>query len=72
MKNENVTWYVHGLWILGTIFAFLGAMIAGNVEWVVGTTLFSYWIAIILAFALLLVAGLCWISSAANIIREEK
>lgn len=59
-------WYTHGLWIMGTLFALLGGMIAGNVEWVAGTTLASYVLSVIIAGALLLVAGMCWISAAIN------
>ena len=72
MAEQKWNWYIHGLWILGAIFLFAGAMIAGNIEWVEGTTIWSYWLAIIIAFALLLVAGVCWISSAANVIKEER
>jgi uncharacterized protein (DUF983 family) len=62
--------HIHGLWILGTICLFLGALIAGNVEWVEGTTPFSFWISIVLAFILFLFGGVCWISAAANV-KEE-
>lgn len=68
MKFE---FYVHGLWILGAVFFFLGGLIAGNVEWVEGTTAFSFWISVLLAFVLFLVAGMCWISAAVNARQEE-
>ncbi|MFC2143195.1 hypothetical protein ACFLQN_02245 [Candidatus Aenigmatarchaeota archaeon] len=58
--------YVHGLWILGSITMFLGAMIAGNVEWVDGTTTWSFGLAIIIAFVLILISGAFWISAAVN------
>ena len=63
--------HVHGLWILGTVLLFVGTMIAGNIEWVEGTTEYSYLLSILLAFVLLLVAGMCWISSAVNARNEE-
>ena len=63
--------HVHGLWILGTIFLFLGAMIAGNIEWVEGTTAFSFWLAILKSVFMLLVSGMCWISASVNARHEE-
>ncbi|MFH0832925.1 MAG: hypothetical protein V1900_04350 [Candidatus Aenigmatarchaeota archaeon] len=58
--------HVHGLWILGSIFLFIGCLIASNIEWVVGTTDFSFWFSVILAFVMLLVAGMLWISASVN------
>ena len=58
--------HVHGLWLPGGIFMFIGALIAGNVEWVEGTTPVSFWLAIALSFVLFLIAGVCWISAAIN------
>ena len=66
----NFDFFVHGLWVLGAIFFFVGGMIAGNIEWVTGTTEFSYWFSVLIGFAMFLVAGMCWISSAVNA-REE-
>ena len=62
--------YVHGLWITGAIFFFIGGMIAGNIEWVHGTTAFSYWLSALVGFLMFAVAGMCWISAAVNA-REE-
>ncbi len=58
--------HVHGLWILGTVALFIGVMFAGNLEWVEGTTETSFLISVVLAFLMLLLAGMCWISSAVN------
>ena len=58
--------HVHGLWILGSVLFFLASLIAGNIEWVVGTTETSFAISVILAFVLYLLAGMFWISSAVN------
>ena len=63
--------HVHGLWIIGTILMFVGALFAGNVENVEGTTAYSFWLSIIIAFVLILVAGMCWISAAVNARHEE-
>ena len=72
-QNEyNWSWYVHGLWILGAVFVFLATMIAGNIEWVEGTTMWSYVFSVIIAFALFLIGGVCWLSSAMNSIKEER
>jgi hypothetical protein len=65
-------WWVHGLWILGSIFLFIGSMLAANVEVVEGATAWSLGLAALISFALILVGGLCWISSAINVCKEEK
>jgi len=64
--------HVHGLWLLGTIFAFLGGLFAGNLRWLDGTTQFSYGLSLALTFIFLLLAGMFWISSAVNARREEQ
>jgi membrane protein YdbS with pleckstrin-like domain len=69
---SNDIFYVQGLWILGSVFMLLGAVIAGNIEWVEGTTTWSFGISVLIAFAFFLVAGLCWISSAVNARKEER
>lgn len=68
---QKFDWYVHGLWILGSVFGFAGAMLAGNMEWVEGTTTASYGFSALIAFLLILVCGMCWISSAVNARVEE-
>jgi hypothetical protein len=65
-------YHVHGLWILGAVFMFVAGYIAGNIEWVTGTTEFSFYGSIVLAFILFLVAGVCWISSAVNARQAER
>jgi len=64
--------YVQGLWILGAVFMLLGGVIAGNIEWVEGTTTLSFGLSVLIAFVFFLVAGLCWISSAVNAKKEER
>jgi len=65
-------YHVHGLWVLGGIFMFVAGYIAGNIEWVAGTTDFSFYGSIVLAFILFLIAGACWISSSVNARQEQK
>ena len=69
---QRFDWYVHGLWLLGAVFAFAGGMIAGNIEWAEGVNAVSYGLAALIAFLLILVAGMCWISSAVNARQEER
>ncbi|MBS3054801.1 MAG: hypothetical protein J4431_04650 [Candidatus Aenigmarchaeota archaeon] len=59
--------HVHGLWILGSFAMMAGALLAGNIEWVEGTTPVSFGVALILALVMFLSAGVLWISSAANV-----
>ena len=69
---ENWDWFVHGLWVLGSVFFFLGGLIAGNLEWVLGTTLASYGISAALAFVMFLLAGMSWISASVNARNVER
>ncbi len=48
------------LWFLGTIFVFIASWIAGHVEWVYGTTPFSFWFSIILSFVLFMAGSFLW------------
>lgn len=57
---------IHGFWFLGSVFLAVSVLLLGNIEFVEGTTQFSYWFTVILAFVLLLAAGLLWISAAVN------
>ncbi|MBU5575216.1 MAG: hypothetical protein QXF15_01435 [Candidatus Aenigmatarchaeota archaeon] len=55
-------------WIIGGICLFLGILIAGNINpSELGTDLLSVSIAYIIAFVLILVAGMFWISVAAEV-----
>ena len=57
---------VHGLWIIGAILLTFGALILGNVEWVEGTTQAGFLVSVVLAFLLVLLAGMFWISAGVN------
>jgi hypothetical protein len=63
--------HVHGLWILGAVFFFAGGIMAGNLEWIDGTTPTSFGISVVLIFVLFLIAGMLWISAAVNARQEE-
>jgi hypothetical protein len=54
-----LVWFIGGLLMLG------GSMITGNLEMDVGVTGVSYYMAVIAALILFLLAGLCWIAVAA-------
>lgn len=51
-------------WILGGLFILGGTWIVQNLELNVGVTELQYYLALIIAFVLFLMAGLCWISVA--------
>jgi hypothetical protein len=53
-----------GFWIIGSVCVFLGALIAGAVEPVLGATPGSIALAYIIAFVLILVGGMLWITVA--------
>lgn len=64
--------YVHGLWILSAVFFLVGSMIAGNIEWVEGTTTVSFALSLLLAFIIYLMASMLMISAAINARHEQK
>ncbi|GEM_PF-1483549 len=49
------------LWFLGNIFIFIASWLAGHVEWVYGTTAFSFWFSIVLSFVLFMAGSFLWI-----------
>ena len=57
---------VHGLWIIGTVLITFGSLILGNIEWVEGTTRAGFVVSLVLAFLLVLLGGMFWISAAVN------
>ena len=52
------------IWALGSLFLIGGSWIMGNLELTIGVTSVSYGIALLAAFVLYMLAGLCWISVA--------
>ncbi|MBN2330220.1 MAG: hypothetical protein JXC85_00215 [Candidatus Aenigmarchaeota archaeon] len=52
------------VWALGSLLLMAGTWIMGNLELTIGVTSVSYAIALLAAFILLMLAGLCWISVA--------
>lgn len=52
-------------WIFGGIFITAGAWILGHIEQTVGVSALSYAFAFFVAFVLILIGGLGWISVAA-------
>ena len=51
-------------WIVGGFFLLSGAWIINNLEFNIGVSDFQYYLALVIAFILFLMAGLCWISVA--------
>ena len=49
-------------WMIGGFFLLLAVWIVGNLELNVGVSWLSYACAMLIAFVLLLVGGLCWIT----------
>ena len=59
-------------WLIGTVCIFFGAIIAGSVEPVIGSTTISIMMAYALAFILILLGGMFWISTAILQTEEEE
>ncbi len=51
-------------WIAGALFMLAGSWITGNLEATVGVSAVSYYMALVAAFVLFLMAGICWIAVA--------
>ena len=52
------------VWALGSLLLMAGIWIMSNLELTIGVTSISYVIALLAAFILFLLTGLCWISVA--------
>ena len=64
-------WKMVFFWVLGTICILFGSMIAGHLEKTLGVDDLSYALALLIAFVLILLGGLLWISVAIAVrIRE--
>ncbi|HIQ49752.1 MAG TPA: hypothetical protein EYH56_01005 [Nanoarchaeota archaeon] len=62
-----------GFWIIGSIFVFLGSLIAGAVDpYVLGATSTGVIISYVIAFVLILIGGMFWISAASYLMEEEE
>jgi hypothetical protein len=59
-------------WLIGTTCIFFGSLIAGSVEPVVGSTTVSIVMAYSLAFILIMLGGMFWISTAILQTEEEE
>ncbi len=59
-------------WVIGTVCVFFGSLIAGSVEPAVGSTTVSIMMAYSLAFILILLGGMFWISTAILQAEEEE
>lgn len=52
------------LWIAGALLLLFGSFIVRYLDFNIGVGEFSYIFAVVIAFVLFLLAGLCWISTA--------
>ncbi len=53
--------------IIGAVCLLIASIFAGNVERVLGTTEASYYGTLAIAFVLILIAGIFWVSAARNL-----
>ena len=51
-------------WVAGALFMLGGTWITGNLEPAVGVTPASYYMALVVALVMFLMAGICWIAVA--------
>jgi hypothetical protein len=52
------------VWAAGALFMLGGSWITGNLEATVGVTPVSYYMALVAALVMFLMAGICWIAVA--------
>jgi hypothetical protein len=52
-------------WVAGALLMLCGSWITGNLETAVGVTPAAYYLALVAALVMFLLAGLCWIAVAA-------
>jgi|GEM_PF-1708447 len=57
-------------WIFGSILIMVSSWILGNAERVFGAYVFSYYLAIFIAFVLMLAGGLAWITVASKVAKH--
>lgn len=61
-----------GFWVIGAICVFFGSLIAGSVEpSVLGATTTSVILAYVIAFILILLGGMFWVSTSVISIEES-
>ena len=65
MKKVNER--VYGFWVIGSVLIFAGSFLAGKIDFIEGSTLFSVGISILISLILILSGGAFWISSALNV-----
>ncbi len=53
--------------VIGAFCLLIASLFAGNVEWVLGATETSYYGTLAIAFVLILVAGIFWVSAARSL-----
>jgi len=52
---------------IGAFCLLIAILFGGNVEFVLGTTQASYYLTLLIAFILILVAGIFWVSAARSV-----
>ena len=64
IKGGKISAKIVFAWIIGGMFILGGTWIVQNLQLNVGVTDFQYYLALLIALILFLLAGLCWISVA--------
>ncbi|HDI06441.1 MAG TPA: hypothetical protein ENF39_00345 [Candidatus Aenigmarchaeota archaeon] len=63
--SEDIQSYI--FLVIGSVCLLIASLFAGNVEWVLGTTESSYYETLAIAFILILIAGIFWVSAARSL-----
>ncbi len=72
MERVRFDFYVHGLWILASLFFLVASVVAGNLSYEEAASPASFVISLLIAFAIYLFATLLMISASVNAAKWER
>jgi len=64
LRRARKSWKIATFWIIGAVAMFFASMIAGKLDYTVGTSDLGFVVAFLISLVLFLLGGLLWISVA--------
>ncbi|MCK5476490.1 MAG: hypothetical protein KAI55_01065 [Candidatus Aenigmarchaeota archaeon] len=59
------------LWVIGSLFIFIGSWFAGHLRENIGLSIYSYMVIVVISFLFILLGGFMWIAIAVIVCHEE-
>ena len=59
------------LWVIGSLFIFVGSWFAGHLRENIGLSIYSYMVIVVISFLFILLGGFMWIAIAVIVCHEE-